>query len=309
MTASIVARDPATGELGVAVFTGYPCVGMRVPFAEPGVGAVATQGIAGRSFGPRGLRMLREGADAAVVVEELVRADPGKATRQIAVLSAHGDAAGFTGGACVPFTGETAGEDCRCQANMMAAEGVTEAMCAAFTGAEGGLARRLLAGLDGGQAAGGDARGEMSAALLVVPAAGEAWEARVDLRVDHHDHPLPELRRALDFQQAFALLDVAAERGRAGDQDGATRAGMEALALAPDNPQLLLWMGLGAAAGDIDVGVTLVRRALDLQPSLVGFLDRVPAALMPAAPDVRTRLAGEGPARPDGAEELRGTEP
>ena len=300
LTASIVAHDPGTGEVGVGVFTAYPSVGMRVPYAEPGVGAVATQALTERSFGPRGLRMLREGAPAGAVVKELIDADPGSETRQLAVISAAGDVAGFTGEACVPFTGEVEGESCRCQANMMAAEGVPEAMRAAFTVADGGLAERLLAGLDAGQAAGGDARGQMSAALLVVPAAGEPWEVTVDLRVDHHDHPLSELRRALDFHRAFALLDVAAERGRAGDRDGAMRAGMEALGLAPDNPQLLLWMGLGAAGGDLETGVALVRRAIELQPSLAGFLDRLPATVMPSAPGVRERLAEDPPVRPGG---------
>lgn len=256
MTASIVARDAENGELGVAVFTAYPTVGMRVPFAEPGVGAVATQGSAERVFGPRGLRRLREGADAAAVVDELIAEDPAAVTRQLAILSANGDMAGFTGEACVPYMGEVTGESCRCQANVMASEGVPEAMAGAFAAAEGELSMRLLAALEAGQTAGGDARGRMSAAILVVPTEAEAWEKIVDVRVDHHDEPLPELRRALDVHRAFAWLDVAADRGRAGDQEGAMRAGMEALKLAPDNAQLLLWLGLGAADGDIGLAST-----------------------------------------------------
>jgi uncharacterized Ntn-hydrolase superfamily protein len=298
MTASIVARDTMTGELGIAVFTAYPSVGMRVPFAEPGVGAVASQGLADRSFGPRALRMLGDGTSPAEAVEQLVGADPAAATRQVAVLSASGEAAGFTGEASVPYVGEVAGESCRCQANMMAAPGVPEAMAAAFAAAEGELSVRLLSGLEGGQAAGGDARGRMSAALLVVPAAGARWQVTVDLRVDHHDDPLPELRRALNFHRAFALLDLAADRGRAGDQGGAMRAGMEALTLAPDNPQLLLWMGLGAADGNLELGVRLVRRAVELQPSLGGFLERMPAALAPAVAAVRANLTADTPHTP-----------
>src|SRR5215469_14807303 len=106
MTASIVARDAQTGDLGVAVFTAYPSVGMRVPFAEPGVGVVASQGLADRSFGPRALGNLRDGARADEVVQRLIAADPAAATRQVALLSADGDAAGFTGEACVPYVGE-----------------------------------------------------------------------------------------------------------------------------------------------------------------------------------------------------------
>jgi len=296
MTASILARDTQTGELGVAVFSAYPSVGMRVPFADPGVGVVATQALADRSFGPRALQRLRVGAIPAEVVDELIGADPAAATRQVAVLSASGEAAGFTGEGCIPYVGEMAGESCRCQANMMAAPGVPEAMGAAFADAEGDLSVRLLSALESGQATGGDARGRMSAALLVVPATGEPWESSVDLRVDHHDDPLPELRRALAFHSAFALLDLAAERGRAGDQDGAMHAGMQALNLAPDDPQLLLWMGLGAADGNLEVGLSLVRRGLELQPSLRRFLDRIPATTMPGAPAIRAALAGEAPA-------------
>jgi uncharacterized Ntn-hydrolase superfamily protein len=173
---------------------------------------------------------------------------------------------------------------------MMAAEGVPEAMTAAFAEADGELSVRLLAALKAGQAAGGDARGQMSAAVRVVPADGEPWETSIDLRVDHHDDPLPELWRALNFHRAFALLDLAAERGRAGDHEGAMQAAMEASSLAPDNPQLLMWMGLGAATGDLNVGVNLVRRALELQPSLAGFVDRLPATLMPGVPAVRAKL-------------------
>src|SRR5689334_353488 len=137
MTASILARDAQTGDLGVAVFTAYPSVGMRVPFAEAGVGAVANQGLAERSFGPRALRRLREGASASEVIEGLIGPDPAAATRQVAVLSANGESAGFTGTDCVPYVGEMTGESWRCQANMMAAEGVPKAMGAAFAAAGG----------------------------------------------------------------------------------------------------------------------------------------------------------------------------
>lgn len=138
----------------------------------------------------------------------------------------------------------------------------------------------------------------MSAALRVVGPAGEPWEVRVDLRVDHHDDPLPELRRALNVYRAFALLDRAAGLGQMGDQDGAMQASVEALTLAPDEPQLLLWMGLGAADGNLEVGLSLVRRALALQPSLGDFLARIPATLTPAAPAVRAELAEDPPTNP-----------
>ena len=290
MTASIVARDPVGAELGIAVFSAYPSVGARVAFAQAGVGVVAIQGSVERSFGPRALGLLRNGASASSVVEELITGDPGAATRQVAVLAVGGEASGFTGGACVPHLGEASGGECRCQANMMAEAGVPEAMAAAFAESEGSLAFRLLEALETGQRAGGDARGRTSAAVLVVPAQGEPWEKIVDVRVDHHDDPLPDLRRALSFDVAYSLLAVAAERGRAGDGEGAMNAGLHALRLAPDDPQLLLWLGLGAAGEDLGVGVGLVQRALELRPSLAAFLARIPAAFMPAAPAVRDKL-------------------
>jgi uncharacterized Ntn-hydrolase superfamily protein len=290
MTASIVARDSGTGELGVAVFTAWPAVGSAVPFAEPGVGAVATQSLVEISFGPRGLELLREGVSAADAVEQLIGSDSNPAVRQLGVLPVDGEPAGFTGQACVPYAGEANGSDCRCQANMMASEGVPEAMAVAFEATEGELAVRLLASLEAGEAAGGDARGRMSAALLVVPAEGEPWRRTADLRVDYHDDPLPELSRALHMHRAFKLLDLAEGRAAAGDLEGARQAGMDALTLGDENPQALLWVGLGAANSDLEVGLNLVRRALELQPSLAGFLSRLSDEIAPSASAVRARL-------------------
>jgi uncharacterized Ntn-hydrolase superfamily protein len=291
MTASIVARDPGTGELGVAVFTAWPAVGAIVPFAAPGVGAVATQSFVEISFGPRGLEMLRGDVSAAEAVERLIGSDSKPATRQLGVMSVEGESAGFTGDGCVPYAEEATGDECRCQANMMASEGVPAAMAAAFEKTEGELAVRLLASLEAGQTAGGDARGQMSAALVVVPSEGEAWRRSVDLRVEYDEEPLAELSRALRFHRAFALSDVAEERAEAGDAEGAMQAGMEAIGLSGENPQLLLWIGLGAATDDLEVGMNLVRRALELQPSLAVFLDRLSDDVVSSVSVVRARLA------------------
>ena len=290
MTASIVARDPGTGELGVAVFTAWPAVGGIVPFAQPGVGAVATQSFVEISFGPRALEMLAKGAGASRAVEQLIASDPKPTVRQLGVLAADGESAGFTGDGCVAYAEEATGDECRCQANMMAAEGVPETMAAAFEAAKGELAVRLLASLQAGEAAGGDARGRISAALLVVPSEGEPWRRSIDLRVDYHDDPLAELSRGLRVHRAFALLDLAEERSAAGDGEGAMQAGTEAVALSDENPQLLLWVGLGAATSDLEVGLNLVRRALELQPSLAGFLDRLSDDIAPSASAVQARL-------------------
>jgi uncharacterized Ntn-hydrolase superfamily protein len=290
MTASIVARDAGTGELGVAVFTAWPAVGAIVPFAEPAVGAIATQSFVEISFGPRGLEMLRDGLSAAEAVERLIRSDSQPATRQLGVMTADGESAGFTGDGCVPYAEEASGDECRCQANMMASEGVPETMAAAFEAARGELAVRLLDSLQAGEAAGGDIRGRISAALLVVPSEGEPWRRSVDLRVDQHEDPLAELSSALRIHRAFALSDLAEERAAAGDVEGAMQVGTEAVGLSGENPQLLLWLGLGAATNDLELGLNLVRRALELQPSLAGFLDRLSDEVAPSVSAVRARL-------------------
>jgi uncharacterized Ntn-hydrolase superfamily protein len=131
----------------------------------------------------------------------------------------------------------------------------------------------------------------MSAALVVVPSEGEAWRRSVDLRVEYDEEPLAELSRALRFHRAFALSDVAEERAEAGDAEGAMQAGMEAIGLSGENPQLLLWIGLGAATDDLEVGLNLVRRALELQPSLAVFLDRLSDDVVSSVSVVRARLA------------------
>jgi uncharacterized Ntn-hydrolase superfamily protein len=290
MTASIVARDAGTGELGVAVFTAWPAVGWVVPFAEPGVGAVATQSFVEISFGPRALEMLAKGAGAARAVDQLIASDPKPSVRQLGVLAADGESAGFTGDACVPYAGEAIGADCRCQANMMASERVPETMANTFEAAEGELAVRLLDSLEAGQAAGGDVRGRMSAALLVVPAEGESWRRSVDLRVDYDEDPLAVLSRALQIHRAFDLLELAEDRATAGDFEGAMQAGMEAVGLSEENPQLLVWLGLGVATGDLEAGLKLVRRALELQPSLAGFLARLSDEVAPSVSAVQARL-------------------
>src|SRR3954452_19474327 len=234
MTASIVARDAHTGELGVGVFTAWPAVGSVVPFARPGVGAVATQSFVEISFGPGALDLLERGVGPADAVEQLISSDSKPATRQLGVLAADGCSAGFTGEACVRYAGEASGADSRCQANMMASERVPETMADTFESAEGDLASRLLASLEAAQALGGDARGQMSAALLIVPAEGEAWRRTVDLRVDYDEDPLAQLARALRLHRAFELLDRTEELARTGDSDRAMQAGTEAIWLSEE---------------------------------------------------------------------------
>jgi uncharacterized Ntn-hydrolase superfamily protein len=291
VTYSIVARDPQTGELGVAVQSHWFGVGPLVPWARPGVGAVATQANVRVAYGPEALELLAAGVSAPDALTRLTAADPGVASRQLAIIDADGAVAAHTGQSCMAFAGHVTGEQVSCQANIMANATVWERMLDAFITAAGPLAGRLIAALDAAEAAGGDVRGRQSAALLVVPAAGEAWEVTVSLRVEDHPEPLAELRRLYDLQRAYEL----AGRGDALAGEGHHRQAAElyrrASELAPGNHELLFWAGLGTVfSGEVDRGVALVSEAIVLQPGWAELLPRLPAEVAPAAPLVCERL-------------------
>ena len=291
MTYSIVARDPDTGELGVAVQSHWFSVGSVVPWARPGVGAVATQANAEVAYGPRGLELLAAGSGAGEALARLVAEDPAAATRQVAVVDDSGTVAVHTGELCIPFAGHVIGDAFSCQANMMAGEGVWSAMAEAFTTARGRLGERLLDALDAGEAAGGDVRGRQSAALLVVPGEGEPWATTVSLRVEDDPEPLPELRRLFTVHQAYALAAEAerlAEEGRFAEAGERT---MRAWELAPENAELRFWAGLGMAQGGLlEAGVEQVRAAIASHPGWRELLERLPPQMAPAAPAVREAL-------------------
>jgi uncharacterized Ntn-hydrolase superfamily protein len=295
MTYSIVARDPETGELGVAVQSHFFAVGPIVPWALPGVGAVATQSIVEVSYGPRALELLQRGASSQEALDQLVAEDPGAAGRQVAVLDASGDLAVHTGEIAIPFAGHVTGEAVSCQANMMASETVWPNMLEAYNGAEGTLTRRLLAALDAAEAAGGDVRGRQSAAILVVPATGQPWEHVVSLRVEDHPDPLRELRRLVLLQEAYALAMRGDELVSEGRHDEAAAAFREASELAPENDELRFWAGLGyAQVGDLDAGAALVREAIAHHAGWGELLGRLSAEIAPSAAAVRDRLGEAG---------------
>ena len=206
MTYSIVARDPETGELGVAVQTGTFGVGRGVPWAEAGVGAVATQSIGEHAYGHFGLELMKAGRSPDEALAGLVAADGQQRFRQVAMVDAQARTAVHTGDGCIRECGHLVGDGFTVQANMMARDTVWPAMAAAYESATGTLARRLLAALDAAEAEGGDFRGPQSAALLVVQGepTGFPWKGRVsNLRVDDHDDPLAELRRLLDLEEDY----------------------------------------------------------------------------------------------------------
>ncbi len=294
-TYSIVARDPATGEMGVAVQSHWFGVGAVVAWARPGVGAVATQSVAEVAHGPNTLTQLEKGLSVEAAIAAVLAEDELARFRQLGAVDASGAVAAHTGSGCIPYAGDVQGEGFSCQANMMAGDAVPEAMAEAYRAHDGDLAERLLAALDGAEAAGGDVRGRQSAALVVVPAVGEPWRTRFDVRVEDHADPLGELRRLVRLARAYEMAGQADELAAEGAHAQATRLYLAAAELAPEADELTFWAGLGAAAEDLDAGVELVRRAAAVRPSWLTLLDRLSDDLAPTAEAVAGALrAGAG---------------
>lgn len=290
-TYSIVARDPGGGAMGVAVQSHWFSVGSVVPWARPGVGAVATQANAEPAYGPRTLDLLAAGAEAGEALARQLAEDPAASSRQVAVVDGQGRVAAHTGADCIAWAGHAAGSGVCCQANIMSSPDVWPAMLAAFTDSAGPLSHRLLDTLEAGEAAGGDARGRQSAALLVVPDQGESWQCSVSLRVEDHPDPLSELRRLLALHEAYLLAGQADELVARGRHEAAADLYEQASTLAPESHELLFWAGIGAAeAGDLEAGVARVREAISRHPGWQELLGRLSPAVAPSAATIRALI-------------------
>ena len=290
-TYSIVARDPATGELGVAVQSHWFSVGSIVTWARPGVGAVATQSVAEPAYGPRLLARLATGEDPTTALAAELAADDSARFRQVAAIDAAGRLAAHTGDGCMDFAGHSIGAEFSAQANMMASEAVWPAMATAFEAASGPLERRLLAALEAAEEAGGDVRGKQSAALLVVPSEGDTWRAKVELRVEDAPEPLAELRRLLDLHDAYEIADRADSLAGQGRHHEAAELYGRAAEAAPQSVELGFWAGLGiAASGDLDAGARRVREAIEAEDGWRALLSRLEPEIAPSAAAVREAL-------------------
>lgn len=249
-TYSIVARDPETGEMGVAVQSHWFSVGSLVSWAEAGVGAIATQSFVNVSFGPRGLELLKEGKSASEVLKLLIEADDGRDVRQLAIIDANGDVAAYTGKKCIPEAGHIIGDNFSVQANLMLNDKVWSAMANAFKLSKGQLAERMVAALEAAQTVGGDIRGKQSAAILVVKgqSTGKVWEDRlIDLRVEDHPEPIKEIKRLLKVFRAYEYMnagDLAIEKN---DVQGALTAYAAAEEMFPDNLEMKYWHAVSLA--------------------------------------------------------------
>jgi uncharacterized Ntn-hydrolase superfamily protein len=295
---SIVARDPTTGELGVAVQSHWFSIGALVPWTEAGVGAIASQGFSDGSYGVYGLDQMRAGRSAPEVLDRLLSGDVGRERRQVAMVDAEGRVAAHTGAGCFRETGHVVGDGFAVVASMARSDAVWKEMVPAFESAGGNLAGRLLAALDAAEAAGGELRGKRSAALIVVPGAssGKPWLDRVyDLRVEDHPEPLLELRRLVQLQTAYNLMGAGQAALEKGDLEAALAACVEAGAMFPDNAEMVFWPALVVVlAGRLEEALPLFRKAFRLQPSWVETTRRLPAiGLLPDDPVLLARIVSE----------------
>ena len=294
-TYSIVARDTGTGQLGVAVQSHWFSVGSIVIWAEPGIGAVATQSFVEPSYGPLGLQLMRAGKSAGQALTALLAADEHEDVRQVGMVDASGDVANHTGRNAIAEHCRLTGEGYAVQANMMWKPTVCSAMAEAFESSEGDLAERLMLALEAAQGDGGDVRGKQSAALLVVSGdhALPAWAGReFELRVEDHVSPLKELRRLLKMARAYRLMNEGDEHMTNGDVEKAIAAYSRAEALVPDSHEMIFWHAATlAAAGDVEDSLPLFKKAFEMWPLWRELVQRLPASgLLPDDPELMGKI-------------------
>jgi len=331
-TFSIVARDPATGEMGVAVQSHWFAVGAEVTWAEAGVGAVATQSFIDPGYGKLGLDLLRAGKSADEALRALLAADPDAPTRQVAMVDAQGRVACFSGNKDIPAAGCAAGplqgggaakrivvagrsssgaplelqvyagEEFSAQANLMERDTVWPAMAKAYQSARGDLTDRLIAALEAAQREGGDIRGKQSAAILIVRAksTGKPWQDKVvDLRVDDSDDPINELKRLVRYHRAYDHMENGDACSTKRDWDCAVREYGEAEKLLPEQVEVVFWHAVTlVTSGRVEESLPLFRKVFAREPKWAELLGRLPQAdLFPNDPALIARIRAEEPKR------------
>ncbi|BBZ15228.1 DUF1028 domain-containing protein [Mycobacterium branderi] len=320
MTYSVLIRDPVTGDLGVAVQSHFFAVGAVVPWAEAGVGAVATQFVPDPRYGARGLDAMRAGTSAADTLQALLAVDSRPQWRQIAMLDARGNVAVHSGARCIPAAGGRTGDGWSVQGNLLDSEHVLDAMAAtvADSAANPALPHRLLAALQAAEDGGGDVRGSQSAAMLVVSGARRPPpdnEVLVNLRVDDSHNPVGELDRLLGVHEATTKLGAAVGLIVSGDQnasaalldDALADAHQSASALGPDNPEIHLWRAvLLARGGRLDEAHAEFRAMVNCRPQLhdmgarlaaAGIVSEATARALAHSPKVTRRVVGDSTSR------------
>ena len=294
-TYSIVARDVETGQLGVAVQSHWFSVGSMVLWAEPGIGAVATQSFVDPNYGPLGLQLMRNGKTAAQALTALLAADEHANVRQVGMVDADGVVANHTGENAIDEHCEIAGESYTVQANLMWKPTVCTAMAAAYESADGDLAERMMLALEAAEGEGGDIRGKQSAAMLVVSddRSQPAWGGRVvDLRVEDLAEPLVELRRLLIMARAYNLMNEGDELMTVNAVEQAVEAYAAAEVLVPDSHEMIFWHAATlAGAGRVDESLPVFARAFALWPQWRELIPRLPASgLLPDDPELIEKI-------------------
>jgi uncharacterized Ntn-hydrolase superfamily protein len=294
-TYSIVARDAVSGELGAAVQSHWFSVGSNVIWAEPGVGAVATQSFTDPSYGPLGLELMRSGKSAEQALTSLLAVDAHEDVRQVGMVDNNGTVSNHTGANAITEHCNVLGDGFAVQANMMWKPTVCSAMVQAYETADGDLAERLMIALEAAQGEGGDVRGKQSVALLVVSGdiSEPAWGGRIfDLRIEDHAQPLTEMRRLLNMARAYRLMNEGDEHMTNGDVQKAVVAYSGAEALVPDSHEMVFWHAATLAAdGRVDESLPLFKRAFDMWPLWRELVQRLPAAgLMPDDPEIMEKI-------------------
>ena len=291
-TYSIVARDEATGQMGVAVQSHWFSVGSIVTWAEAGVGAIATQSFVDPAYGPRGLELMKSGLSAEQALDALLLVDEGRDVRQVAFVDTSGRVAVHTGAKCIEAAGHHVGDGYSVEANMMLNDKVVPAMAKAYESTEGDLAERLMAALEAAQSVGGDIRGKQSAAMLIVKSesTGRSWADRVlELRIEDHPTPIAEMRRLLGVHRAYEHMnagDLAVEHD---DLELAMAEYGKAAELLPGNVEVQYWAAVTlATSGELEQALPVFRTIFAADPNWVELTRRLhKPGIIPDTPEGR----------------------
>lgn len=296
MTYSIVARDQKTGEMGVAVQSHFFSVGSVVTWARSGVGAVATQAMVDIRYGPLGLQLMSTGKGAKETLKSLLGGDPKWESRQVAIVDARGEVAVHTGSKCIPYAGHATGKGFSCQGNIMRSPKVWGAMKKAYEGAASQpLPERLVAALVAGESTGGDARGKQSAAIIVVGKDINAaeWSGKlVELRVEDHPEPLPELARLLRYQRGYGWVNKGDDLLTSEKYEDAMKAYEKGFELVPEVLELKYWVGLSMLeTRQKEKGIRMVREVFAQDKNYVSITRGImKTGAPPIPPDVARKL-------------------
>lgn len=303
-TYSIVAFDPEAEQLGVGVQSHYFGVGRMVPWAEYGVGAVATQSFSEYSYGPLGLDLMRAGKTAEQALDSLLASDSLRELRQVAMIDANGKAATHTGKKCIQGAGHHVGDNYSAQANLMLTETVWDVMAEAYENAKGNLAERIMVSLEAAEAEGGDIRGKQSVAILVVSkkrAGNKSSAPLIRLHVEDHTDPLGEMRRLLKYTNAYQHQAEAAEMLEAENLDDekvkeANEAFAKAVALMPPdiNPELVFWHAVSLVeAKRVDEALPLFKQVFEIDSNWRDLVLRlVPSEVLPDDVEIIDKIVG-----------------